>query len=172
MRTKQDVDSNRRRHEQYARRKLPVVGLTIAILKSASTSMVPLQHSNACICESCEVGNGPAEGLQSHPPSQLFVASDVHQFRHGLAHVRRVAMPNGTNKISILFTSDLTRAVDTVPSFVQWDVAQRWPVMRKVALGTNVRWLGNGITTIQPRMRSQTFEASTTVQQQGLRFRV
>ncbi len=37
--------------------------------------------------------NGSAEGLQSHPSSQLFVASDVHQFRHGLAHVRRVATP-------------------------------------------------------------------------------
>jgi hypothetical protein len=113
----------------------------VPILKSAFTSMVPLQHSNACIRQSCEVGNRPIEGLQSHPSSQLFVASDVHQFRHGLAHVRQVATPNGPNKNSISFASDLTRAIDTVPSFVQWDVAQRWPVVREVALGINVATL-------------------------------
>jgi len=106
------------------------------------------------------------KGLQSHPSSQLFVASDAHQFRHGLAHVRRVATPNGPKKNAISFGSDLTRVFDTVPSFVQWDVAECLPVVRKVALGTNVGWLGNGIAAIRPRMRSHTFEASTTVQHQ------
>jgi len=136
--TKKNVDNNRRRHEQYTRRRLPVVGLAIPTLKSSPTSMVPFQHSDARIRQPCEVGNGLAEGLQSHPSSQLFIASDVHQFRHGLAHVRRVAMPNGPKKNAVSFASDLTRAIDTVPSFVQRDVTQRLPVVQKVALGTNV----------------------------------
>ncbi len=117
---------------------LPVVGLTIAILKLFFTSMVPLQHSDACIHQPCEVGNGPVEGLQPHPSSQLFVMSDVHQYRHGLAHVRRVVTPNGPKKNPASFAPDLTQAIDTVPSFVQQDVAQRLPVVRKVALETNV----------------------------------
>jgi hypothetical protein len=100
--------------------------------------MVPLQHSDAWIRQPCEVGNGPAEGLQSHPSSQLFVTSDVHQFRHGLAHIRQVATPNGPEKNPVSFAPDLTRAIDTVPSFVQRDIAQRLPVVQKVALGTNV----------------------------------
>jgi hypothetical protein len=125
--------------------------------------MVSLQHSDACIHQPCEVGNGPAEGLQSHPSSQLFVASDVHQFWHGLAHVRRVVTPNGPKKNAVSFAPDLTWAIDTVPSSVQRDVAQHLLAVRKVALGTNVGSLGNGITAIRPRMRSQTFEASTTV---------
>jgi len=142
---------------------LTVVGLTIAILKLSSTSMVPLQHSDACVRQPRKVGNGPAEGLQSHPSSQLLVTSDVHQFRHGLAHVRWVATPNGPKENLISFALDLTQAIDIIPSFVQRDVAQRLHVMRKVALGTNVMGLGNGITAIRPRMRSQTFEASTTL---------
>jgi hypothetical protein len=130
LRTKKDVDNNRRR--------LPVVGLTIAILKSSPTFVVPLQHSDACIRQSCEVGNGLVEGLKSHPSSQLFVASDVHHFRHGLAHVQRVTTPNGPKKNSVSFAPDLTQAIDTVPSFVPRDVAQRLLVVRKVALGTNI----------------------------------
>jgi hypothetical protein len=117
---------------------LTVVGLTIAILKLSSTSMVPLQHSDACIHQPCEVGNGPAEGLQSHPWSELFVTSDVHQFRHGLMHVRRVVTLNGPKKNLVSFTPDLTRAINTVPSFVQRDIAQCLLVVRKVALGTNL----------------------------------
>jgi hypothetical protein len=62
-RTKKDVGNNRRRHEQYARNRLPVVALTIVILKSSPTFVVPLQHSDACIRQPCEVGNGPVEGL-------------------------------------------------------------------------------------------------------------
>jgi ABC-type polar amino acid transport system ATPase subunit len=80
--------------------------------------------------------------------------------------VQRVTTPNGPKKNAVSFALDLTRAIDTVPSFVQGDVAQRFPVVRKVALGTNIEWLGNGITAIRPRMQSQTFEALTTVQQQ------
>jgi len=98
----------KQRHEQYARSRLPALGLMIAILKSSPTSMVALQHSDACIRQPCEVGNGPAEGLQSHPSSQLFVASDVHQFRHGLAHVRWVATPNGPKKNAVLTRSQVT----------------------------------------------------------------
>jgi hypothetical protein len=118
--------------------RLTVVGLTIAILILSSTSMVPLQHLDACICQPCEVGNGPDKSLQSHPSSQFFVASDVHQFRHGLVHVRRVTTPNGPKKNPVSFALNLTRAIDTVPSLVQRDVAQGLPVVRKVALGTNV----------------------------------
>ncbi len=108
---------------------LTVVGLTIAILKLSSTSMVPLQHSDACIHQPCEVGNGPAKGHQSHPSSQLFVTSDVHQFWHGLVHVQWVATPNGPKKNPVSFTLDLTRAINTVPSFVQWDIAQCLPIV-------------------------------------------
>jgi hypothetical protein len=117
---------------------LTVIGLTIAILKLSFTSMVPLQHSDACIHQPCEVGNGSVESLQSHPSSQLFVTNDVHQFWHGLVHVRRVATLNGPKKNPVLFAPYLTRAINTVPSFVQCDIAQCLPVVRKVALGTNV----------------------------------
>ncbi len=110
----------------------------IAILKSSLTSAVALQHSDAGIRQSCEVGNGSAEGLQSHPSSQLFVAGDVCQFRHGLAHVRRVTTPNAPKENPVSFAPDLARAIDPVPSFVQGDIAQRLPVVRKVALGTNI----------------------------------
>jgi hypothetical protein len=38
-------------------------------------------------------------------------------------------MPNGPKKNAVSFTLDLTRAINTVPSFVQLDIAQRLPVV-------------------------------------------
>ncbi len=138
----------------------------ILILESYFSVIVFLQHLDACIYQSCEVGDRSSQGLKSHPSNQLFIMSDVFQFRHGLVHVRWVATPNGPKKNAVSFTPDLTRAINTVPSFMQLDIAQRLPVVQKVALGTTVRWLGNGIRAIRPRMRSQTFEALITIQQQ------
>ncbi len=125
-----------------------------------------LEHSDARVYHPCEVGNGSAQGFQSHSSSQFFIPGDVSQLRHGLAHVRRVPTPKGPNEDPVSFTSDLTQAIDAIPSFVQGDVAQRLlPVLEKVALGTIVRRQGNGIATIAPRMRSETFEAPATIQQ-------
>ncbi len=63
-------------------------------------------------------------------------------------HVRWVVTPNGPKKNPVLFTSNLTWAINVVPSFVQLDIAQRLPVVQKVALGTIVERLGNGIAAI------------------------
>ncbi len=70
----------------------------VLILELYFSVIVLLQHPDACICQSCEVGDRSSQGLQSHPSSQFFIASDVFLFRHGLVHVRRVAMPNGPKK--------------------------------------------------------------------------
>jgi hypothetical protein len=128
--------------------------------------IVMFQHSNACIYQLREVGNSSAQGFQSHPSSQLFITSDVFKFRHGLLHVRWVVTPNGSKKNPVSFTPDLTRAINSIPSFVQRDIAQRLPVVQKVALGTVIKRPGNGIRAIRPKMRFETFETLKTIQQQ------
>jgi hypothetical protein len=70
--------------------------------------------------------------------AKLFITSDVSQFWHGPVHVRWVATLNGPKKNLVPFTLNLTQAINAARSFVQLDIAQRLPVVQKVALGTIV----------------------------------
>jgi hypothetical protein len=107
----------------------------VLILESYFFVNVLLQHSDACIYQSYEVGDRSSQRLQSHPSNQLFITSDVFQFRQGLVDVRRVAKPNGPKKNAVSFTPDLIgQSTPYLPS-CNWTSPNACPLCKRWHLG-------------------------------------